>query len=79
MLEGYQRFAEDKAAFILWQILSAIDTCHRNNIVHRDLKPENILFECKCIDSPIKLIDFGESKLLKGKEMIKERIGSVIL
>jgi serine/threonine protein kinase len=47
--------------------------------MHRDLKLENILFESRSADSPIRVIDFGESKLLKEKEMINERTGSVML
>ena len=40
-------FNEDQAAFILYQMFSAIFYCHSNNIIHRDLKPENIVIEKK--------------------------------
>ena len=36
---------------------------HESNIVHRDLKPENILFLYDDIESEIKIIDFGLSKM----------------
>jgi len=52
--------------------------CHGKNIVHRDLKPENILLEGDSIDSTVKVIDFGRSKILKPNEKIIEIAGSVI-
>lgn len=38
-------FNEQKAAYVLKQILLALNYIHSNNIMHRDLKPENILLE----------------------------------
>lgn len=35
------------------------------NIAHRDLKPENFIFETKDVDSDLKIIDFGLSKIIK--------------
>ena len=59
------RIPESDSAKIIRQILSAIKYLHDKNIAHRDLKPENIIFE-KVEDNsnPIKLIDFGLSKIL---------------
>ena len=54
-----------------------MDICHRKNIVHRDLKPENILFEGSSVESTVKIIDFGRSKLLMPKEKMVERAGSL--
>jgi len=76
-VQQFRYLPEAKAARILRQILSALDTCHKKNIVHRDLKPENILFESSSIDSTVKVIDFGRSKLLVAKEKIVERAGSL--
>ena len=36
-------FDERHSAYILYQIVSAVNYCHKMHIVHRDLKPENIL------------------------------------
>jgi len=43
--------------------MKAINYCHSNKICHRDLKPENFLFLTKATDSPLKVIDFGLSKV----------------
>ena len=59
------------------QIFSAIDICHKKNIVHRDLKPENILFESSSVESTVKVIDFGRSKILESRQKINEFAGSV--
>ena len=60
-----QEFFDEKyAAKIFKQILEAINYCHANNVCHRDLKPENFLFESSDMDSDIKVIDFGLSKIL---------------
>lgn len=56
---GATCFAEDEAAKIMYQILTAVSYMHKHDIAHRDIKPENILFETKDEDSPIKIIDFG--------------------
>mmetsp|Transcript_1066 Transcript_1066/g.2121 ORF Transcript_1066/g.2121 Transcript_1066/m.2121 type:complete len:423 (-) Transcript_1066:34-1302(-) len=59
---GAACFAEDEAARIMYQILTAVSYMHKRGIVHRDIKPENILFETTDEDSPIKIIDFGLSR-----------------
>ena len=60
-----------------------INYCHHHQIAHRDLKPENFLFETKDLNSDIKIIDFGLSKVFKksagGKNLAKmnTRAGTV--
>ena len=56
-------FSEKEALHIFTQIMLAINYCHSNKICHRDLKPENFLFLTKAKDSPLKVIDFGLSRV----------------
>ena len=80
-------FSEKEAAAIFKQLMNAVSYCHSQGICHRDLKPENIIFANKNEDSPIKIIDFGLSKifgelkpLMKGnkieKNIMSARVGT---
>merc|ERR1719375_1257290 len=53
-----QPMTESHAAFMMQQILSALQCCHARGIIHRDIKPENILFVDTSSKSPVKIIDF---------------------
>ena len=81
-----RRFTQNVAADVLKQILAAVEYCHRNNIIHRypnwtdpysDLKPENVVFEGESVESTVKVIDFGRSKIVRWQEKITEKAGSV--
>ena len=51
-------FTEQETAFVMHQLLEAVEYLHINNVAHRDIKPENIMFENT--DSwKLSLIDFG--------------------
>ena len=80
-----QKFNERKAAFIMKQILSALNYLHSKGVVHRDIKPENILvekvettsnFEDDFESLSIKLIDFGASIFFKENQKLTVKIGS---
>jgi calcium-dependent protein kinase len=61
-------YTEKDAARIFKQILEAVNYLHAHGVCHRDLKPENILFSTVEDDSPLKLIDFGLSKVFNGDD-----------
>eukprot|EP01135_Chromosphaera_perkinsii_P000169 Nk52_evm65s32 gene=Nk52_evmTU65s32 len=46
-----------------YQLVKAIDWCHRNDIIHRDIKPENLLISNNHI---LKLCDFGFARTVSG-------------
>ena len=64
--EGH--FSDQRARSIFSQIVKSLNYCHKHGICHRDLKPENFLFATKDPDSPLKVIDFGLSKIYKNEE-----------
>jgi calcium-dependent protein kinase len=77
MLASQRHFSEKNACALMSQILSAVEYCHKNKVVHRDLKPENCVFAGKGIDSQLKIIDFGRSRILKS-DNLSDVVGSVI-
>ena len=56
-------YKEKEATKLMEQIASAVAYCHEKGISHRDLKPQNILFLNENPESPIKIVDFGISKI----------------
>lgn len=69
-------FTEKEAAKIFKQLMSAVYYCHSRKISHRDLKPENLLLLNEDEDSPIKVIDFGMSKIFLNDNTMYERVGT---
>jgi calcium-dependent protein kinase len=72
------KFTEVQVAYLMYQLFSSINYCHKMKIIHRDLKPENILItknENNFID--IKVCDFGTSQIFKKGDIQKETIGSL--
>ena len=74
------KFTEREASFIIYQILLAINYCHKMGIVHRDIKPENIMIERKELNGllRVKLIDFGVAKIFSMNVNHKTIAGSSI-
>ena len=71
-------FDERHSAYILYQIVSAVNYCHKMHIVHRDLKPENILIVNNDKDEYpfIKVCDFGTSKMFEKGVAERKIVGS---
>ncbi|POI31908.1 hypothetical protein CIB84_004341, partial [Bambusicola thoracicus] len=49
---------------------------HANGIVHRDLKPENLLYATPAPDAPLKIADFGLSKIMEDQMTMKTVCGT---
>ena len=71
------KLTEIQCAYIMYQIISAINYCHNMKIIHRDLKPENILIK-KDEDGfyRVKICDFGTSQTFKIGDIQSKIVGS---
>ncbi|XP_027783541.2 calcium/calmodulin-dependent protein kinase type IV [Marmota flaviventris] len=72
--KGY--YSERDAANAVKQILEAVAYLHENGIVHRDLKPENLLYATPAPDAPLKIADFGLSKIVEHQVLMKTVCGT---
>jgi len=71
-------FNEEYSAYVMYQILFAINYCHKMKIIHRNLKPENIFILERDINNfpRIKIADFRSSKIFEEGEIHKDIAGS---
>ena len=71
-------FNERYSAYVIFQILSAINYCHNMKIIHRDLKPENILIVDRDKNGypRVKICDFGTSKMFEKGAVQRKLVGS---
>ena len=71
-------FDEKYSAYVLYQVFSAVNYCHKMHILHRDLKPENILIIDKNDDGypTVKVCDFGTSKIFETGKVERAFVGS---
>ena len=75
----WTEFSEQKSAFIIRQLISAVFYLHSQNIVHRDIKPENVMIEKTRKGSDkitIKLIDFGTCNFLEPGNFLEMTVGT---
>ena len=71
-------FSELQTAYIMYQIFSAINYCHKIKIIHRDIKPENILiYKIENNLHRIKICDFGTSQIFHKGDIQDRIIGSL--
>jgi serine/threonine-protein kinase len=60
----------DIAAFVMIQVLNALDYAHRLGVLHRDIKPENIIIDrTGCV----KVMDFGIAHAIGSERMTREK------
>ncbi len=68
LIAGKGPIPEQRAIWIMTQILEALGFAHKRGIIHRDIKPGNILITK---DDTVKILDFGIAKILQDKGLTK--------
>lgn len=66
---------EEKAKYVVWELLEGVQHLHAMNIVHLDLKPENILLYRKG-QLDIKIADFGLAMQITPGQQIRTLVGT---
>ncbi|XP_044951606.1 CBL-interacting serine/threonine-protein kinase 21 isoform X2 [Hordeum vulgare subsp. vulgare] len=72
-LSYLKRLDEREAKKYFYQLIDAVDYCHRRGVFHRDLKPENLLLDNQ---GNLKVSDFGLSVLRKPGQLLSTSCGS---
>jgi eukaryotic-like serine/threonine-protein kinase len=73
-LDAGKRFSLEQTAFMMADLLSALDYAHKHKIIHRDIKPANMLLTK---EGRIKLTDFGVARITDSGEATKTSGGTV--
>ena len=73
-LDQGKRFSLEQTAFMMADLLSALDYAHKHKIIHRDIKPANMLLTK---EGRIKLTDFGVARITDSGEATKTSGGTV--
>jgi eukaryotic-like serine/threonine-protein kinase len=73
-LDQGKRFSLEQTAYMMSDLLAALDYAHKNKIIHRDIKPANMLLTR---EGRVKLTDFGVARITDSGEMTKTSGGTV--
>lgn len=71
--------SENEWKYYFYQLLLAINECHKNGIIHRDIKPHNVIIrhsESNKEDRMLKLIDFGLAEFYHPKNELNVKVAS---
>jgi len=71
------QITEKRAAKIMYQLASGVKYLHQYGILHRDIKPDNIMLSDSTEDAPVKVMDFGLSKIMGPQEKVADGYGSL--
>lgn len=69
------KLSESDAAYVMFQILQAVEFLHNEKVAHRDLKPDNIFLE-KSDGYKVKIGDFGNATWLENDRLMFGCYGS---
>lgn len=59
---------------LTFQLLRALEHCHRHNVIHRDIKPENLLVSSS--DNSLRLCDFGCARQIKADVALTDYVAT---
>jgi len=59
---------------LTFQLLRALEHCHKHNVIHRDIKPENLLLNSS--DYALRLCDFGCARQMKANVPLTDYVAT---
>ena len=75
-IERHGQLTEKVAMRLLYQVMSALNHCHKMGIAHRDIKPDNLLMDSK--SGNVILADFGLAVPWHPTRMLQGKVGSML-
>jgi len=70
----FPTFTAHDIAYYIYELLKALDFCHRHGIMHRDVKPHNVMIDHKA--RRLRLIDWGLAEFYHPKTEYNVRVAS---
>ena len=70
------KYDENHARNLIFEMLKAVAYMHENNIVHCDLKPKNLLLQREADDSSVILADFGFATRVYSNNSLNKQCGT---
>jgi len=59
---------------LTYQLMRAIEYCHRHDVIHRDIKPENLLINP--VDNALRLCDFGFARTMSADQPLTDYVAT---